>query len=238
MRIRFFSIWLSTCAVLLVLASCNDKICPSYSSYFILDNSNADRINMNYVSAAFPDPSYYLYSNSLRDKYFSYLNEDSIPRENLVTVRTDQFGIIEKQSYRKKERSLQIIPMEVVIPEPDDSLKFAGDQELMAELDIVDSTAIDSMGVKVKTYRYNNDQKYYLWYFRNKLVWKDEIGKTEEEEQKEAEDAGDVDGVEEAKEGFFKRIFGKRFKKKEPKPDPAVDEAPDEDQEKEDPDGF
>ena len=128
--------------------------------------------------------------------------------------------------------------MEVVIPEPDDSLKFAGDQELMAELDIVDSTAIDSMGVKVKTYRYNNDQKYYLWYFRNKLVWKDEIGKTEEEEQKEAEDAGDVDGVEEAKEGFFKRIFGRLFKKKEPKPDPAVDEAPDEDQEKEDPDGF
>ena len=238
MKIRIFSYWLSACPVLLVLMSCNDKICPSYSSYFILDNSNAGRINMTYVSAVFPDPSYYLYSNSLRDQYFSYLNEDSIPRENSVMVSKDQFGIIEKQGYRKKERLLQSIPMEVVIPEPDDSLKFAGDQELMAELDIVDSTAIDNVGVKVKTYRYNNDQKYYLWYFRNKLVWKDELGKEGEEVQEETDEAGDVNGVEEAKEGFFKRIFGKLFKKKEPKPDPAADEAPDEDQQEEDPEGF
>jgi len=240
MRIRFYSFWLSVGAVLLSLVSCNDKICPSYSSYFILDNSNADRINMTYVSSAFPDPSYYLYSNPLRDRYFSYLNEDSIPRENIVTVLKDQFGIVEKQGYRKKERSLQSIPMEVVIPEPDDSLKFAGDQELLAELDIVDSAAIDSAVTKGKIYKYNNDQKYYLWYFRNKLVWKDELAKEDEELPEEGEEAGEESGGEEVKEGFFKRIFGNLgslFKKKEPEPDPAVDEPPAEDQQEEE-NGF
>ena len=133
-----------------------------------------------------------------------------------------------------------MIPMDVVIPEADDSLKFAGDQQLLAELDIVDSTAVDTATVIGKTYKYNLDQKYYLWYLRNKLVWKDEVEKQKAEEEAESKSGDTVEGGEEAapKEGFFKRTFGNLFKKKEKEVDPATIKPEEPAKEEDDPDGF
>ena len=81
------------------------------------------------------------------------------------------------------------------------------------------------------------DQKYYLWYLRNKLVWKDEAGKEEAEEEPKSS-ATDVEGVEQPKEGFFKRIFGNLFKKKPKEEDPATAEPTAPAEEDEDQSGF
>ena len=219
----------------ITFSSCNDKlICPAYTSYFVLDNSNA-----NLVASAkrgdYPDPSYLLYENKIRDNYFTYIGEDSMPRNDMRKVRKDQFGIIEKRRFLSKRNNLGMIPMEVVIPEPDDSIKFAGDDQLLAELDNVDSLAVDSAAIVGKTYKYNVDQKYYLWYLRDKLVWKedpdDKNKKSDAEIAGEETDAG-------PKEGFFKRIFGNIFKKKEKEVDPATIVPEEPGKEEDDPDGF
>jgi hypothetical protein len=231
---------------LLGASSCNDKlVCSAYQSYFVLDNVNYPRNGYPKNRAEglaasrfdYPDISYHQRENPIRDQYYAYLDVDSFPKE--ASVQKDQFGIIKKQRLRAKDRALQTIPMEVVIPPAPDSLLYAGDDELFTEFDLVDSAAVDSVRSLGRTYQYNVDQKYYLWYLRNKLVWKDELGQDEIPEESEAV-AGD-EGASVEKEGFFKRISGKisnLFKKKTPEIDPAVDEAPVEEEEEEDPDGF
>ena len=183
----------------------------------------------------FPDPSYILHENSIRDSYFSYMGEDSMPRTDMRLVRKTDFGIIEKKSVRRRTRELGLIPMEVVMPQTDDSLRFAGDEQLLTEMDVQDSTAIDTAAVK--TYKYNVDQKHYNWYFRNKLVWKDELEDQQEEAEQSEGGASDSQASTEEeqpeKQGFFKRLF----KKKSPEPDPAVDEPPVEEEDEEE-DGF
>ena len=130
-----------------------------------------------------------------------------------------------------------LIPMEVVIPPTDDSLRFAGDEQFLAELDVQDSTAVGPDTTMVKTYKYNVDQKYYNWYFRHKLVWKDQLDSEEDLEEGPEVATSDTQEAATEKEGFFKRVFGNLFKKKEKPIDPAVDEPPVEDEE-EDQDGF
>lgn len=233
---------------LLAASSCNDKlVCSAYQSYFVLDNVNyprngypknrAEGLEANRFD--YPDASYHQRENPIRDEYYAYLDSDSMPK--VANAEKDQFGIIKKQRLRAKDRAMQNIPMEVVIPPAPDSLLYGGDDELLTELDLVDSAAVDSVRSLGRTYQYNVDQKYYLWYLRNKLVWKDELEKEDEiQEGSEEELAPGEEGAEE-KEGFFKRTIDKiknLFKKKEPAADPAVDEAPVEETEEEDPDGF
>ena len=67
--------------------------------------------------------------------------------------------------------------MEVIYPQPSDSTLFAGDVMMYAETDVVDSAALDSARMAAQTFQYNVDQKYYNWYFRDKLVWADELNK-------------------------------------------------------------
>ncbi len=236
MKFRFLTylLWL---VGLSTMVSCNDKLaCPAYTSYFILDNSNAPLL-ASARRGDFPDPSYLIRENDIRDRYFSYMGEDSMPRSDMRIPQKDQYGIIRKPGFLARKNNLKMIPMEVVIPESSDSIKFRGDIEFLTELENVDSAAVDSAAVG-RTYKYNIDQKYYLWYLRNKLVWKDEL----ENQQQEATSATNVEGEESApapKEGFFKRIFGGLFKKKDKAADPATDD-PAEDGEEEDPDpeGF
>jgi len=236
MKFRFLSYFIAVWTIP-IFCSCNDKLaCPAYTSYFILDNSNAD-----FVASAkrgdFPDPSYLLRENDIRDKYFQYMGEDSMPRTDMRIPQKNQFGIAKKPGFLGKKNSLNMIPMEVVIPEASDSIKFSGDIELLTELENVDSAAIDSASVEGKLYKYNIDQKYYLWYLRNKLVWTDELGKDDQEEDKAKTEATNVEGEEAPKEGFFKRTFGNIFKKKNKSIDPA-EKAPAEESKEEDPDGF
>lgn len=203
---------------MVLLSACNDKICPAYSSYFILDNSNQDRIQIAYNDDVVPDESYNLFQNPIRDEYFSYMAEDSMPKE--VDIDKTWYGVAKRKSINRRNKSLQTIPMEVVISDPGDSALFAGDETMFAEME-VDSTALDSLlEANAKTYKYNVDQKYYLWYFRNKLSWDDE-----ETDSTATEDTAPLDEATEAvpsdttktkKKGLFKGgLFGKKKKNSE-----------------------
>lgn len=235
---------------MLAFSACNDRlICSAYSSYFVLDNANYPREGYPKDRAVggelnrfdYPDPSYHLVQNPIREEYFAYISADSTPQ--IVSIGTsDQFGVAQPKNLRARERGLGRIPMEVVIPQAPDSILFGGDEELLAEMDLVDSLAVDSARSVGKSYQYNLDQKYYLWYHRNKLVWKDEL-EAQKAAAQEAEAAGTITDpssateVEGGKEGFFKRIFGNLFKKKEKPTDPAIDGEPSPDTEEPE-DGF
>jgi hypothetical protein len=128
-------------------------ICPAYQSSFIYDQE------------------------SLRKK-FSYFKEDSTPKF-MYTASKDRYLVAVPESYRKKNRKLQTVEMQPVFPVIPDSLKLnKGSDELMAEADVIDSTAStlagDSIYAITKTKeKYNVDQDIYMWYFRDMLVLPD-----------------------------------------------------------------
>lgn len=167
------------------------KICPAYQSAFIHDQEALDR-------------------------HFSYFKEDSSPK--LASVEKNRFLIIEDQSYRKKLRSLQTIPMRDVYPVEEDSLAF-DDEIPLAEREYgYDSTAVikeeidttataaDSIYmISKKKENFNIDQELYLWYLRDFLVYPDVRLQLEQnaeatEQQERAEKKGFF--------GFFKNLFG------------------------------
>ena len=139
--------------VVVVLGSCTQKmICPAYQSSFIYDKE------------------------SLRKK-FSYFKEDSTPKLQ-YTASKNKYLVAVPESYRKKTRSLQTVEMRPVYPVIPDSLKLnKGEDELMAEADVIDSTAAprqDSAYAITKTKeKFNVDQDIYMWYFRDMLVLPD-----------------------------------------------------------------
>lgn len=147
----------------IMLASCKaDMICPSYQSYFLLDET-------------------------AQKNQFAYFALDSLPRRDIFNSNKDQKGLVAKSGLLayvdadwQRNLDIKTISMEVIYPEPSDSTLFAGDAMMYAETDIIDSVALDSARYAAQSFRYGADQKYYNWYFRDKLVWKDELNKTEE----------------------------------------------------------
>ena len=95
--------------------------------------------------------------------------------------------------------------MQVVYPVIDDSLAFMGDEMMYAETDVIDSVALDSARAAAGSFQYNNDQKFYNWYFKEKLVWKDELlGESASDFNQPALAQADTT----SKVPFFQRIFG------------------------------
>ncbi len=177
--------------ICIVLAGCKaDMICPAYQSYFLIDE-NAQR------------------------NQFRYFAQDSLPRRDIFYSTLDKNGLVAKTSLVAyvdqdwvRNREIRTVNMEVVYPVISDSLLFAGDVMMYAETDVVDSTALDSARMAAQTFRYGADQKYYNWYFRDKLVWKDEL-----EGKNTKEDTSLEDKVEKAGFfGFFKNLFKKKDK--------------------------
>ncbi len=174
----------------IMLAGCKaDMICPSYQSYFILDEET-------------------------QKSQFTYFALDSLPRRDIFNTTKDQNGLVAKTSLLAyvdadwvRNREIRTINMEVVYPQISDSILFAGDAMMFAETDVVDTVALDSARMAAQTFKYGADQKYYNWYFRDKLVWKDELNK--EEESSDADSATKPE-----KKGFFAFIKG-LFNKKE-----------------------
>lgn len=165
--IRASVLWL---AVVVLSGSCTQKmICPAYQSSFIYDKE------------------------SLRKK-FSYFKEDSTPK-NLYTASKSKYLVAVPESYRKKTRSLQTVEMTPVFPVIPDSLKInKGERELLADVDVVDSTAAPASDVAyaiTKTReKYNVDQDIYMWYFRDMLVLPDVRAAMETKSQNRPEPAG------------------------------------------------
>lgn len=184
--------------VLTMLASCKaDMICPAYQSYFLLD------------SAA-------------QANQFTYFAEDSFPRRDLFNSRKNKEGLMVYEEYRERWLDHKTVPMEVIYPVPDDSTLFAGDVMMYAETDVVDSAALDSIKMTAHTVQYNVDQKYYNWYFRDKLVWADEVNKDKRKNEAQPEPTKPKTETvpEEVEEDTTRSKFGLKglFKKKEKAP--------------------
>jgi hypothetical protein len=185
-----------------------DQICASYQSYFLLSPT--------------PQPS--TFSAQLGDsipnhevpELFALVSEDGYPRKDLPNTEKNKNGLVKSEWAMVKNWNKRIVPMEVVIPEVSDSIVFRGDDIMLAERDVVDSLALDSARSAVNSFKYNNDQKFYNWYFRDKLVWQDDQGQqdinaasqpaaqTEEEVKPEKE-----------KRKLFKGLFKKKDKNNE-----------------------
>jgi hypothetical protein len=183
--IRASVLWLA----LIMLGSCTQKmICPAYQSSFIYDKE------------------------ALRKK-FSYFKEDSTPKV-MYTASKNKYLVAVPESYRKKTRSLQTVEMAPVYPVIPDSLKInKGENELQAEVSLLDSTAgapaSDSAYAITKTKeKYNVDQDIYMWYFRDMLVLPDVRAAMETQSENRASKAGPT---KKKKKGLFSFL-----KKKDP----------------------
>jgi len=184
---RVSVLWLAV----VLLGSCTQKmICPAYQSSFIYDKE------------------------SLRKK-FSYFQEDSTPK--VYTASKSKYLVAVPETYRKRTRSLQTVEMLPVFPVTPDSLKVnKGERELLADVDVLDTTAaapVEPAYAITKTReKYNVDQDIYMWYFRDVLVLPDVRAAMETKDQ------GDEGGGEKKKKGLFS------FLKKKSEPDSLATE--------------
>lgn len=140
---------------------------------------------------------------------FAIVDEDGLPRKDLPNAEKDKNGLVKSDWALVKNWKKRIVPMDVVLPELEDSIKFGGDDIMFAERDVIDSVALDSARNAAQTVRYNNDQRFYNWYFRDKLAWADEA--TGDQPTGEGTGATSA-GEEEEKKGFLKNLFKKKDK--------------------------
>jgi len=124
----------------LTLGACTQRlICPAYQSAFIHDRESLQ-------------------------KKFSYMKEDSTPK--ILTASKTKYLIAVPESYRKKLRNLQTVEMKPIYPKIPDSLKIdEGEELLMAERDVIDSTAQpaakpgDSLDTQASEYMITKDRE-------------------------------------------------------------------------------
>jgi len=204
MRKAFFFILL---VGLSALYSCKaDQICASYQSYFLISPT--------------AQPSAFSFQNTDSLPYhdvpelFAMVSEDGMPRKDLPYAVKNKNGLVKSEWPIIKEWNRRIVPMEVIIPEVDDSVLFRGDDIMFAERDVVDTLALDSARTAAQSVRYNNDQKFYNWYFRNKLVWADEQQQGEEPSA-DIEPPAKLDEPKPEKKKLFQRIFKNKEARKD-----------------------
>lgn len=184
---RVLALLVST-LVLLGTACTQKLICPAYQSSFIYDKE------------------------ALRKK-FSYFKEDSTPK--ILTASKTKYLVAVPESYRKKMRGLKTVEMKRVYPVIPDSLKLEqGEDQILEEADVVDSTAApvqDSVYAITKTKeKYNVDQDIYMWYFRDQLVLPDVRAAMETQSENKAKAAK---AQKKKKKGLFSFLkFGKKKK--------------------------
>jgi hypothetical protein len=141
---------------------------------------------------------------------FALVSDDGLPRRDLPSTEKDKNGLIKSEWAMVKNWNKRIVPMEVIIPEPNDSIVFGGDDIMFAETDVIDSVALDSARAAVNSVKYNNDQKFYNWYFRDKLVWAEDQALEKELAVEET-----IATEEQKPEKEKKKLFQGLFKKKE-----------------------
>lgn len=169
----------------IALFSCSERmVCSAYQSAFIHDKTTLER-------------------------HFSYFGEDSLPK-NMLTASKDKFLIIERQTYKKKVRSFNTVPMKTIYPVLDESVELKGDVQMLAEMDVVDTVALDSIVQNDYPWKekFNVDQEFYFHYFNDILVYPEEralANMSKREKRKRSKESGE-------RQGFFKRIFGKKDK--------------------------
>ena len=183
-----------------MLYSCRaDQICASYQSYFLV--------------SAKEQPSVFSFQEADSMQHheipdlFAIVDEDGLPRKDLPNTEKNKNGLVKSEPAILKNWKKRIVPMEVILPDVDDSVKFGGDDIMFAERDVIDTVALDSARNAAQSVRYNNDQRFYNWYFRDKLAWADEA----ENEQPDEPQAVEAEEPKE-KKSFFKNLFKKKEK--------------------------
>lgn len=173
--------------LIIIVSSCAERaVCPAYQSAFIHDKSTLDR-------------------------QFSYFGEDSLPKVQL-TASKNKFLLIDKVPYKKKVRSFNTIPMKTVYPVLEDSTLLAGDVQMLAEMDVVDSIALDSTIQNELPWKekFNVEQEYYFHYMNDILVYPEERAQAVIDAKNSK---SKMKGESNKKTNFFTKIFGSLFKK-------------------------
>jgi len=173
--------------------------------------------------------------DQVREDHFSYF-KDSIPRTDLVAVNKNQYGLITEPFIKRVVGKIpppihspyaKINTMEptVIYPAKPDSLDFMGDEEMMKELDVIDSAAVEVDSVQAsKNWHFNLDQESYFKYLKKKLkISIEPVEEGEEgieEEGLEPSAAVDTTGTTKERKGL-KGLFKKKDKKEKEVDEPA-----------------
>lgn len=190
------------------ILGCTQNICPAFQSYYILDEE-------------------------IREKQFTYFAEDSMPRIDMAGINKSQFGIINQPivsrippPIRNPFARLNSVPMEIIYPAKVDSLEFLGDDIMFAEMDVVDTAALEE--IEGKVWHYNIDQENYFNYIKKKvgLAWAEPASLLEDSELEEPETQADSLGVEPKKKKGIGGFLNKFKKKKDQKPDTNEEDQP------------
>lgn len=98
--IRQFSMWFLAGILILVLASCQERmVCPAYQSTYILDDS-------------------------VRSMFFSRFENEDTPKR-YGKVRKTNYGLVKKKNKSEKLRAMRTVAMKDILPprqEPDSML--------------------------------------------------------------------------------------------------------------------
>lgn len=192
------------------LPSCKlDNICASYQSYYLISpTQQSSTFSFQYEDST----DHYV------PELFALVSEDGMPRKDLPYTEKDKNGLVKSEWPILKSYNKRVVPMEVIIPETSDSLLFGGDDLMFAEVDIIDSVALDSARAAANSVKFNNDQRFYNWYFKDKLVWADEQAAQEEANVNEQTIQVEPE-PEKEKKNFLKNLFKKKDKTNLNEPD-------------------
>lgn len=193
---------------LFALYSCKvDQICASYQSYYLLSPTLQPSAFSLQEADSVP--------NLVMPELFALVSEDGLPRKDLPNTEKNKNGLVKSEWALIKNYQMRRVPKEVILPEVNDSLLFKGDDIMFAERDVVDTLALDSARNAAYNYKYNNDQKFYNWYFRDKLVWQDELNQKNEAnlDEQDKEKVETTITTKPAKKKFFEGLFKKKTKK-------------------------
>jgi len=192
------------------ILGCTQNICPAFQSYYILDEG-------------------------FRQKQFTYFAEDSMPRNDMAGINKSQFGIIAQPivskippPIRNPFARLNSVPMEMIYPAKVDSLEFLGDDIMFAEMDIVDTTALEELEEEGKIWHFNIEQQNYFNYIKKKvgLTWAEPGSLLQDDELEEPELQADSLGVKPKKKKGISGFLNKFKKKKGQNTDTNEEDQP------------
>ncbi len=208
---------------LLTLSSCTQRlVCPAYQSAFIFDKPTAKEQFVYYNESTTASKDIIASTGktiTLPARDSSWANSTVLPGPALPKVRRvkmDKYLLLPEKTYKKALRSLQTVEMKQVLPKKVDSLDIEAALDSAARSITDTLTAIserpkpeevDSTYAITKTKeKYNLDQDIYMWYFRDVLVLPD-VRAAMQQNKSAAEQK-------KTRQGFFKRLFGKKDKTK------------------------
>lgn len=227
--------------ILLILGSCNTQrvVCPAYQSAFIFDKpTQKQKFSYYNESATSPKEIMALAGGKVitlppRDSLWGKDQKYGTPNSSQYVmpgpalpqarrVKMDKYLLLPKKTYKKAMRALQTVEMKQVLPKKADSVDIEALLDSAAR-SITDTLTVDASKPKPKEEvdsvytitktkeKYNLDQDAYMWYFRDILVLPD-VRAAMQENKTATDQRKPKDGA--RKEGFFKKLFGKKDKPK------------------------